>query len=568
MKLETDESGAQVGRFFRGGKEVRFDGLVETRSVYSKDEVVAADDDVVVESEKNLEPELNGKNDAAVLEVKKPEEVEKTVQPEPSKDVAPVSTSTKTPEKAKPADLFKMVEPRPLETSQEVPVYLGHVETVDKVWVSRLEDEEAIEALMANLTDLQETLTKATRKKAGAVFGAVYSDDGELYRVVVKDKAGPGKVTIHYMDFGNSDVVAVEALMNLPGHIAVIPCYAIPVHFSSGLEASPENLALVRTTLDVENLTVTVVDGKGHFKIDGREVFGNPALAQVAEVEHDESPVLAKPQEEEVPAEAVEVSKKDGPKPDENIEEEVAAAPPVVKDLIKKFSVTSPQEGEVECGGKIAGAAGACGDTAAPGPTIAAVGQTDLVQPQKIPNMVVGEQTSPVKSRPLENGVIEPVSERKIKSWVTGDAVVAKFPGTGWKAAVVMDCDEHGVLISTKPGAASFLVDHADVKSSCVPTDALNLLERDLNRNVRQVSDVAATRGQAGLASSVSNTEKVNSWIDDNRQVRHLSNFGQKTLPASSELAKYSTTSSGSRHLQAVIATGNVELNRLVGVKF
>merc|ERR1719500_982536 len=143
LKLETDESGAQVGRFYRGGKEVRFDG--------------------VVESEKILEPELNGKNDAAVLEVKKPEEVEKIVQPEPSKDVAPASTSTKTPEKAKPADLFKVVEPRPLETSQEVAVYLSHVETVDMVWVSRLEEEEAIQALMANLTELQETLTKATR---------------------------------------------------------------------------------------------------------------------------------------------------------------------------------------------------------------------------------------------------------------------------------------------------------------------------------------------------------------------------------------------------------------------
>ena len=553
MKLETDESGAQVGRFYRGGKEVRFDGLVETRSVYSKDEVVAADDDVVVESEKILEPELNGKNDAAVLEVKKPEEVEKIVQPEPSKDVAPASTSTKTPEKAKPADLFKVVEPRPLETSQEVAVYLSHVETVDMVWVSRLEEEEAIQALMANLTELQETLTKATRKKAGAVFGAVYSDDGELYRAVLKDKAGPGKVTIHYMDFGNSDVVPVEALMNLPAHLAVVPAYAIPVHFSSGLEASPENLDLVRTTLDVGNLTVTVVDGKGHFKIDGREVFGNPALAQVAEVEHDQSPVLVKPQEQEVPAEAVEIPKKEEPKPDENIEEEIAAAPPVVKDLIKKFSVQSPQEGEVE-----SGAGGA------PGPTIA-VGQTDLVQPQKsqkIPNIVqvVREQTSPVKSRPLENGVIEPVavSERKIKSWVKGEAVVAKFPGTGWKTAVVVECDQDGVLISTKLGAASFLVDHADVKSSCLPTDALNLLERDLNRNVRQVSEEAAT---SGLASRVTNKEKVNSWIDGNRlSTSRLKTL--QTLPASSELGKYSTTSSGSRHLQAVIATGNVELNR------
>ena len=107
MKLETDESGAQVGRFYREGKEVRFDGLVETRSVYSKDEVVPAEDDVVVESEKILEPELNGKNDAAVLEVK-PEKVEKIVQSDSSQAVAPAQV--KESEKVKPAELFKVVE--------------------------------------------------------------------------------------------------------------------------------------------------------------------------------------------------------------------------------------------------------------------------------------------------------------------------------------------------------------------------------------------------------------------------------------------------------------------------
>ena len=55
-----------------------WDSLVETRSVYDKEKVAAseaAEDDVVLESEKVLDPKVNGKNDAAVLEVKKAEKI-------------------------------------------------------------------------------------------------------------------------------------------------------------------------------------------------------------------------------------------------------------------------------------------------------------------------------------------------------------------------------------------------------------------------------------------------------------------------------------------------------------
>ena len=541
MKLERDESGAKVGRFYREGKEVRFDGLVESRTAYSKEEVVAADDDVVVESEKILEPELNGKNDAAELEVKKPEKTEQIVQPDPIQAEATTSTKTKTPEKVEkvePAELFKKVEPRPLETEQEVAVYVVHVESVDRVWVSRLQEDEAIVALMADLAELQKTLTKASRKKAGAVFGAVYPGDGEFYRVVLQDRAGPGMVTVHYMDFGNSDVIPVETLLNLPGHIASLPAYSIPINFSSGLEASPENLDLVRNTLEADNLTVTMVDGKGHFKIDGRKVFCSsqdfPALTPVAEVERPAvAPVYEVPVE--VPAEAVEVPKKDEPKSEENIEEEIVPAPSVVKDLIKKFSEPSGPDVEAENAGAAA----------------AKTALNQSQQPRKIPTGIQGAGEGPE-----ETAVTECVD--KIKKWVNGEQVVAKFPGIGWRSAVVLDCTESGVMISTSLDGSMIMVDHCDVKSDSVPSDALNLLERDLNRNVRPVRGDAAT----SRTEAVPAVTKINIRTEDNMSARPLSNIGQKTLPASSELGKYSTTASGSRHLQAVIAMRNYELNR------
>ena len=536
MKLERDESGAKVGRFYREGKEVRFDGLVESRTAYSKEEVVAADDDVVVESEKILEPELNGKNDAAELEVKEPEKTEQIVQPDPIQAEATTSTKTKTPEKVEkvePAELFKKVEPRPLETEQEVAVYVVHVESVDRVWVSRLQEDEAILSLMADLAELQKTLTKASRKKAGAVFGAVYPGDGEFYRVVLEDRAGPGLVTVHYMDFGNSDVIPVETLLNLPGHIASLPAFSIPINFSSGLEASPENLDLVRNTLEADNLTVTMVDGKGHFKIDGRKVFCSsqdfPALTPVAEVERPSvAPVYEVPVE--VPAEAVEVPKKDEPKSEENIEEEIVPAPSVVKDLIKKFSEPSGPDVEAERAGAV-------------------LNQSQ--QPQKIPTGIQGAGEGPEETAVTE-------CADKIKKWVNGEQVVAKFPGIGWRSAVVLDCTESGVMISTSLDGSMIMVDHCDVKSDSVPSDALNLLERDLNRNFRPVRSEAAT----SRTEAVPAVTKINIRTEDNMSARPLSNIGQKTLPASSELGKYSTTASGSRHLQAVIAMRNYELNR------
>ena len=139
---------------------------------------------------------------------------------------------------------------------------------------------------------------------------------------------------------------------------------------------------------------------------------------------------------------------------------------------------------------------------------------------------------------------------------------------------MVLDCTETGVMISTSLDGSMIMVDHCDVKSDSVPSDALNLLERDLNRNFRPVRGEAATsRTEAVPAVTKINTRtednmsarplsKINIRIEDNMSARPLSNIGQKTLPASSELGKYSTTASGSRHLQAVIAMRNYELNR------
>ena len=64
LKLETEVSGARVGRFYRGGKEVEWEGLVRTQSVYSKEvnANVMSDDDVVLESEEIILPKKDLKD--------------------------------------------------------------------------------------------------------------------------------------------------------------------------------------------------------------------------------------------------------------------------------------------------------------------------------------------------------------------------------------------------------------------------------------------------------------------------------------------------------------------------
>ena len=81
--------------------------------------------------------------------------------------------------------LIRYVPAIPVPQGVDASVYMVHMESIKKIWVSRTEDEGRITLIMDKLAFIRDKLHSAVRLKKGAVYGAVYQEDGELYRIVV-----------------------------------------------------------------------------------------------------------------------------------------------------------------------------------------------------------------------------------------------------------------------------------------------------------------------------------------------------------------------------------------------
>merc|ERR1719318_1580036 len=175
-----------------------------------------------------------------------------------------------------------MVPAIPAESGQDVAVFVVHVESVKKVWVCR-EDEVRVSLLMDKLARLGEELKPAPRMKKGAVYGARFSQDGELYRVVLKE-AGEGKVVVQFIDFGNKETKEEKELYDIPEEIGIEPAAAFEVSVKNNFEETDGNREVVEELLDGGNLTVAVTEVGAVFKINGEEVVFNQADANTSNI--------------------------------------------------------------------------------------------------------------------------------------------------------------------------------------------------------------------------------------------------------------------------------------------
>ena len=157
MVLEKDESGAQVGKFYSNGKEIKWSNMVETKKVFEKERVDEEnnDEDVVIEKEVILEkvetsvvePVAEGKSveTSKVEPVAEGKSKSSAVAASPVAKVPPVSKSETILPK-----LIRLVPCPPLDI-EEVAVFVVHVESVTRVWVTRECDEVRISLLMDQL---------------------------------------------------------------------------------------------------------------------------------------------------------------------------------------------------------------------------------------------------------------------------------------------------------------------------------------------------------------------------------------------------------------------------------
>ncbi|XP_022107965.1 uncharacterized protein LOC110988589 [Acanthaster planci] len=118
---------------------------------------------------------------------------------------------------------------------------------------------------------------------SGAFCAAQSSSDGAWYRAKILHEAGPGKVKVKFVDYGDSDVVAVDSLHNLLPQFRNLPTQAIKCRMSGMMQkfeavvVDQEVMVKVKTKQDGK-LEIEYQDDAFGAKV--QEVFGPvvPAL--------------------------------------------------------------------------------------------------------------------------------------------------------------------------------------------------------------------------------------------------------------------------------------------------
>ena len=157
--------------------------------------------------------------------------------------------------------------------------------------------------------------------------------------------------------------------------------------------------------------------------------------------------------------------------------------------------------------------------------------------------------------------------------WRNGDVVTVKCRDGYWRNATVLESHPTEVLVSTFPNSEEIWMETKYVRPSCLPTDALNLIDKDINSNT--LTKDTGEECSNEKKDSVPNVEgKVLDWMDknlniapfpsslDGRRVKPKQGTQMKKIPEGIRLVEYCKTNSGSLHVQSVLTTSNTVLAR------
>ena len=147
-----------------------------------------------------------------------------------------------------------------LPQSGHVPVVMVLVESASRVWVVRKEDFRKVKRMMEVLQLRAPQLAIAKDPICSCIYGAMFSEDGIMYRVVV-EKIEEKAVLVSYVDFGNVEWKRVDELIQLTSKMALYPATAFPVEVGMGLEDSPANRDIVEKKLE-GNLKLIILNGR------------------------------------------------------------------------------------------------------------------------------------------------------------------------------------------------------------------------------------------------------------------------------------------------------------------
>jgi len=120
-----------------------------------------------------------------------------------------------------------------------------------------------------------------------------------------------------------------------------------------------------------------------------------------------------------------------------------------------------------------------------------------------------------VSSRPFLRAIsgLKPKELAKKKlPWLEGWRAARHW--SSWVEARVVDCQESGVWVWDSAQKKPFLIDHADVKPACLPVDALNTIEKDINLNVLEAgTDGVADTQMKNAVKSVKSEVRLNNLL-------------------------------------------------------
>ncbi|CAH3117649.1 unnamed protein product [Pocillopora meandrina] len=138
----------------------------------------------------------------------------------------------------------------------EEPVFITHVESPVRFWAQAVEAETA-HVIEKMTSDLQiycrnKPLLQST-PHIGKIYGGVYLEDQQWYRCRVKELIEDDKVKVHFVDFGNTEVISLRSIVFL-SHDFLSPAPFAQLYCLYGVAVTSEEL-LVEGSNMLHNLT-------------------------------------------------------------------------------------------------------------------------------------------------------------------------------------------------------------------------------------------------------------------------------------------------------------------------
>jgi len=578
LVLEKDDCGARVGKFYSMGKEVEWNPVVETKKIFDKDRVDEENNEDVVVEEEIL---LKVNQETSIDEVVMNSNVKQPVEVLPISIVEPIMPR-----------LIRLVHCPPLELGVDTEVFVVHVESVKKVWVSRINDEVRISSLMDRLAKASEVLKPAQRMKKGAVYGTKFSEDGEMYRAVLRDKVGLG-VRVQYIDFGNEELKEEWELFDIPMDIGSEPAGAIAVELSNVMDDTKENRKFVEQLLGGEGLSVTTMGGSAEFKMGGEVLVLGPApISRQSTSVTSEEMMTIRDVKLAQPATAIEnVSSVEEKMSSGDVSKVPNSAAPIGVE-------TTPLTTAAESSTKDMNSGHGVSNTIQKVSSVAAVQLPIPTIPQPVPTRNFAKAISELQTQLHVKKDSLPAAKKsqdgKLREWNEGDSVVAKCPDGVWRKATIDMVNMSTGKARVRLEDQNAVVDMINVRSPNLPVEALNSIDQGLTTaamNVtRQKGDGQSLEKSVAISSAV--VGKVKDWMDKNsaqlkldvmscsqQEELDVMNCSQQEevlssppldvtskksfelIPLPQELSSYCRTSKGSLHIQSVLSTDNVELS-------